>query len=275
MLDFITGLFVDGFLPVFLALFHHLPTVVVLLTLISLFENSRLVLGLSCTTMAIGTLDKCDSRFHNHHTTRFLTFVPCTAKFPVILFLLGIMGVSLLLVIALYLFSVCLGILFGGHHVVKCPRLKKTNLKEFIIGIVKSIFEFLKRISIGLILAVAVLYTLQYFSLLMPLANVFQPFFTPIGLTAPLIIALLFGLIAKEMIIGVLLTFGIAGLGLTMASMSSFLVFVLLYTVCLPALLAIRSKMGTGYAAKTAAFNFAIAYIAALVVYNVAVLFSM
>jgi len=272
---FFVGLVTDGFLPVFLALLHHLPTVVVLLTVVSLFEHSGFALGFSCTTLAIGTLDKNADPLYKRRMTRFLTFIPCAAKAPVLLFLLTLMGLSVFLVVALYIFALAIGIILGGNHVVRCPKFKRMTFNQFVWGIFLNIIEFLKRISIGLILAVAVLYTLQYLGWLLPMAEFIQPLFAPIGLTAPLIVALLFGLIAKEMIIGVVVAFGVASLGLTTAIMSSFIVFVLLYTTCFPSLMAIRAKLGFRYACKIAALNFAVAYIAALIVFNVAVIIAL
>jgi len=131
---------------------------------------------------------------------------------------------------------------------------------------------FLKRISFGVVIAATSLYTLQYFSLLLAVTRVLEPLFVPIGLGSAAVIACLaFGLVAKEMIIGAVLSFGVAGLGLTTAGAVSFLVFVLLYTPCIPALLAIRAKLGTFQAVKIASLNFAVAYGAAFAVYTFAV----
>jgi len=276
VIDYLHGLIFEGFLPVFMELFHHLPTVVVLLTVVSFFENSGLMLGFSCTTLAVGSVEKEKGNLHCERSCRFLTFVPCAAKAPVLLFLLvliGLDGLRVFVVIALYGLAICLGLLLGGHHVVRCPRLKKVTLKEFVINVLRHTLEFVKRISVGLLLAVAVLYTLQYLGWLLPIATVIEPLFAPVGFSAPLIVALLFGLVAKEMIIAVILSFGVAGLGLTAASAMSFVVFVLLYTTCLPSLIAIKSKIGLGGAARIALINFMVAYSVSLVVYNVAVLF--
>ena len=275
MADFFTGLVLDGFLPVFLALVHHLPTVVVLLSVVSLFEHSGLALGFSCTTLAVSNIDKDQPPLYRQRMSRFLTYVPCAAKAPVLLFLLTLVGLHVALVIALYALSIALGILLGGAHVVKCPRLKpRVTIREFFVTLIKNTLEFLKRISVGLVLAVAVLYTLQYLGWLLPMARVIEPLFAPVGFSAALIVALLFGLIAKEMIIGVIISFGVVSLNLTPEMTAGFIVFVLLYTPCLPAMTAIKSKVGWRAAMRIGIGNFIVAYIAAMIVFNVAVLMN-
>ena len=272
MWGFVTGLITDGFLPVFITLAEFLPTVVILLTIVALFEHSGLILGFSCTSLAISATPKPSRAY-----IRFLTFIPCSAKLPVLIFIAAtILGWSVFGVVFLYLLSILLGVMLGGYKVLAIPRFRKIGVKNFIWLLIRNIFEFLKRISVGLILAVAVLYTLQYFKLLVPLMGIFMPIFNPIGLgNAMVLAALLFGLVAKEMIIGALLSFGVANIGLTTAQAISFIFFVLLYTPCMPTLTAIKSKLGTFAALKAAAFNFAVAYIVSLVAYNVAVLIAL
>ena len=264
MLDFISGLVTQGYYPVFKALLSFLPHVVILLTVVSMFRDSGFILGFGCTTLAISANEK------NTKLARFLTFIPCSAKLPVLIFLSStILGFTIFGVIFLYLFAIFTGLLLGGLSVLKYPRFRKPTAKAFIKNIFKNIIEFLKRISLGIILAVTVLYTLDYFSLLLPLAGIFAPLFTPIGLGSPMIVAcLVFGLVAKEMIIGAILTFGVANLELTLAGGMSFLFFTLLYTTCIPSLTAIKAKYGLAFTVKTAFLNFVVAYGISFVVYN-------
>jgi len=268
MLDFFSGLVVDGYFPVFRALLSFLPHVVILLTIVSLFKDSGYILGFGCTTLAISANEK------NTQLARFLTFIPCSAKLPVLIFLCtAVLGFTVLGVLFLYLFAILVGLLLGGMSIVTCPRFKKTSANDIVKNTFKNILEFLKRISLGLIIAVSVLYTLQYFGMLVPIASVFEPLFTPIGLgNAQVIACLVFGLIAKEMIIGAILVFGVANLGLTDASGISFLLFTLLYTTCIPSLIAIKAKYGTVFMVKTALLNFMVAYGVSFVAYNALVL---
>ncbi|MDR0462411.1 MAG: hypothetical protein LBG88_03750 [Christensenellaceae bacterium] len=275
MLDFITGLVMDGFTPVFFALVKFLPTVIILLTIVAMFEHSGLILGFSCTTLAVGAIDAKSAQ--SKRTARLLTFIPCSAKLPVLIFIASmILGWSIFGVIFLYIGSLMLGVIFGGYRVLAVPRFRRIGLGKLVSILTKNIIQFLGRISVGLMLAVTTLYTLQYFDLLVPLMRIFEPIFTPVGLAnASVIACLFFGLVAKEMIIGAILSFGATSLNLTIASAISFIVFVLLYTPCLPALTAMKSKLGFAFALKQALYNFSVAYVASLLVYNLAVVLSL
>ena len=263
MLDFISGLVLDGFLPVFTSMLGFLPTVVLLLTVVSLFEHGGWTLGFGCTTLAVSNCGD-DKRL-----VRFLTFIPCVAKLPVLMFLCGmVLGFNVFGVVFLYILAVFLGLLLAKNAPIRFPRLRKISLKDLLVTIIKNIFDFLHRISFGLVLAISALYTLQYFGVLVPISAILTPIFAPIGLDNPaLVIAIIFGLVAKEMIIGVLLSFGLSSIGFTAATGLSFAIFVLLYTPCLPALTAIKSKLGFRFATQTAIFNFCVAYACAFAVY--------
>ena len=274
MFDFFSGLLHDGLLPVFTTLLSFLPQVVILLTIVALFENSGFILGFGCTTLAVSAIDSQMSQRDKSRLVRFLSFIPCSAKLPVLVFLVSvILGWTVFGVVFLYLVSILIGLVFGGFYVVRCPRLKKITIAELVVIILKKTLEFLKRISFGVLIAATSLYTLQYFSLLLYITGVLEPLFIPIGLGSAAVIACLaFGLVAKEMIVGAVLALGVVNLGLTMASALSFIVFVLLYTPCISALVAIKAKLGIGAALKTAFFNLIIAYGAAFIVYTIAVL---
>lgn len=270
MPEFFTGLVTEGLVPVFLALLSFLPQVVILLTIVSLFENTGFILGFGCTTLAVSSIDSNAPCKHKHRMTRFLTFIPCSAKLPVLVFLSGvILGWTVFGVVFLYIFSILLGLVFGGYRLLHIPHLKDISIWGIGKSIAMNTLEFLKRISLGIIIAASVLYTLQYFSWLLPIAGLLSPLFTPLGLGSAAVIACLaFGLVAKEMIIGAVLAFGVASLGLTTASAISFLLFVLLYSPCIPALTAIRAKLGTLGAVKAGLFSFAVAYAVSFIAFN-------
>lgn len=270
MLDFFSGLITDGIWPVISALISFLPHVVILLTVVSLFKDSDFTLGFGCTTLAISSLEPTTPKKLLKQKIKFFTFIPCSAKLPVLVFLCTvILGWSVFGVVFLYLLSITIGLIFGGLSVVKLPRFNKITFKKLLISIFNNIFEFMKRITGGVLVAATILYTLEYFSILTKVTRLFEPFFIPLGLDNAMVIAcLIFGLVAKEMIIGAVLSFGIASLELTAASSLSFILFVLLYTPCMPSLSAIRKKLGYTEAIKIALFNFTVAYFVSFVAFN-------
>ena len=247
----------------------------VLLTIVSLFENSDFTLGFGCTTLAVAAIDGEKPPQEKKRLARFLSFIPCSAKLPTLIFICTvILGWTAFGVIFLYVFSIFVGLILGGYKIIKKPRLKKLTLKQLAVVIFKNTLEFLKRITGGVFIAATVLYTLNYFDFLLPICAFLEPLFVPIGLGSAAVIAcLVFGLVAKEMIIGAILTFGAANLGLTAASSVSFLLFVLFYTGCVSSIVAMRAKLGTGFAIRTAVLSFAVAYAISFIAYTVLVLF--
>jgi ferrous iron transport protein B len=207
---------------------------------------------------------------------RFLTFVPCSGKLPVLAFLCGLVfGVSAFGVLYFYIVSVFLGILLCGFA-VRRPKLKSMSFLAFVRIVIANIFDFFKRVSIGICTAVTVLFTLQYFGLLVPIAKIFTPILAPIGLAFPFaVIALAFGIAGKEMVIGAVMTFSAAFAEMSTLSSVSFILFVLLYPPCFAALVAIRDKFGARFALSTIAFNLFVAYVVSFIVYNVATVILM
>jgi len=278
VLNFIKGLFTEGYLPVFSQLLSFLPSVTVLLIIVAFFENSKPVLGLGCTTLAVSALDKTEPEHTKRQKIRFLTFIPCSAKLPVFMFLTAtVLNLNFFTVIWLYAFSVFLGFVLTRNTAFTFPKFRRIHPLALTKTVTLNLLGFLKRIGIGLIIAVTILYILSHYSfalrptpteqsMLYNLCGWAEPLFAPTGLdNAGILAALAFGLIAKEMIIGAILLCPITW---TLASGVSFLLFTLLYTPCIPTLTAIASRTSRRHAARVAIFNFAIAYAAAFIAFT-------
>lgn len=270
MAEFFTGLVFDGIWPALYALFIYMPQIATMLAVVSLLDNSGFTLGLGCTTLAVSSLDPKLPTSELKRNVRFTTFIPCSTKFPVLLFLCSVLlGWTVFSVFFLYVLSIALGLFFGGFAILQMPRFRKITFKSYCTLVIKNIWEFARRVTVGIVIASSVLYILEHFKILLPMTRILEPLFIPIGLgSASLIACLIFGLVSKEMIIGAVLTFGVMNLGLTFASSISFVLFVLLYTPCIPALHAMRAKIGMKHTLKAASFNFVVAYIVSFVAYT-------
>jgi len=255
----------DGYLPVFMTLLEFLPIVVLLLCAIGLFENCGWIMCFGCNTLGVSTMNRNDDK----RMLNFMTFLPCSAKLPVMVFLLTmILGITVFGIVFVYVLCCFIGLLLGGNASIKCPRFQRFTVQSFILMVLRNIRIFLGRISVGLVLAVTILYSLQYIGLLDNIARVIMPIFLPLGFdSVAIVVALLFGLIAKEMIVGVLVGFGIATM--SVASGLALCVFAILYTPCLPTLLAVKKRFGGWQMAKTAGLHFMVAWVCAWVVYSV------
>jgi ferrous iron transport protein B len=105
-----------------------------------------------------------------------------------------------------------------------------------------------------------------------------HPLFSPIGITAELTIALLFGFVAKEIVVGSLaVIYGLSGeaLSSTMAQQLdwvqaySFMLFTLIYTPCLSTIATLRSESkNNGFMLFSVAWSLALAWLVSLVFYQ-------
>ena len=106
-------------------------------------------------------------------------------------------------------------------------------------------------------------------SILFSICGVFAPLFAPIGLNqAVLICALLFGLIAKEAAVSVLLFFPNIMNSLALPAVLSLVTFFVFYPKCLAAQTAINQHCGRKTGVKIFFINLLLAYGLSFVVYT-------
>jgi len=112
------------------------------------------------------------------------------------------------------------------------------------------------------------------------IGNAMHPFFAPIGINEQLTIALIFGFIAKEIVIGALaVIYGLSGdaLGgaighqLDWVQAYSFMLFTLLYTPCLATIATLQSESKqTGFTALSLGWSLGLAWLVSFAFYQVA-----
>lgn len=251
-----------------------------------------MVVGIGCTTSAYMVTRNIGSNECRRATARFLPFVGCSAKLPIVLYCLSVAGskISLLYIFLIYTLLIMFGIALlklksedikGEDFIVELPRLKRPSLRaSFKQGIVLTL-EFLKRVAGVLFCVSAIIWLLSSItvnlkfsvadpklSLLYLIANKISYLFYPIGLMKEeFVIALISGLIAKENIISTINLFGgLAGTGTI--SIISFLIFVLFYPPCVPALKNCKNEFGRKFMWETAAIQFLLAYSVCLTFYT-------
>ncbi len=113
------------------------------------------------------------------------------------------------------------------------------------------------------------------------LGHALEAVFKPMGWDWRAAAALLFGFVAKEVVVGAMaIMYGVSEEGLSAALRSSFtpltslayMTFVLLYVPCLATVAAIKGELGWRYAALAIAYELALAYVAALSVIGLGLL---
>jgi ferrous iron transport protein B len=250
------------------------------------------LLGFNCTTLAVCSLESISDEKQRNRAAVLLSFIPCSAMLPLIMLLLSaVLRVSFAWVFLVYFLSVGLGLIMfvllkngktptdksnNGGEKLHFPSITKTLRRS----VAKTVL-FTKKILIAFTLSAFVITFLARFtfefqytadkenSILFYICGVLSPLFSPIGLDNPAVIcALLFGIIAKESAVSVLLLFPEIVSGLSAAAGLSLIVFYTLYPVCVSCWTAIFTHCGKKTMPKLFFLNLLTAYIFSFIVYN-------
>lgn len=210
---------------------------------------------------------------------RFLTmlvipFSLCSARLQVFLFLIAAFFSpthGALVLFSLYLlsfFSIFItAIIFKNKYqsneplVLELPPYRFPTTRQILIRGWHEVKHFLNRASKFIVLGVIVVWALTHFpagyepaseqTYAGVIGNFFHPIFNPIGIDQLLVIALIFGFIAKEILIGALaVIFGLEGQALSSHLVElfnhgqaiSFMIFTLIYTPCLSTIATLKNE---------------------------------
>jgi len=203
-----------------------------------------------------------------------IPFSLCSARLQVFLFIIfsffsGLYGA--LILFCLYLLSFCsifiTAIIFKQQYsdieplVLELPPYRFPTLKQMVIRGWQEVKHFLNRATKFIVIGVIAVWVLTYFPSEYPIASqqtyagqiglFFEPIFKPIGIDQMLVIALIFGFIAKEILIGALaIIFGFEGQALasylseifTNGQAISFMIFTLIYTPCVSTIATLHNE---------------------------------
>ncbi|MCL2851202.1 MAG: hypothetical protein FWE01_02470 [Firmicutes bacterium] len=303
----------NGLLPIVVTFLGFLPQLLILFICLEVLKRFRIsdgivpfMTGFGCTMVAvstIGTMKKGGPRnlglwptFKEKQMIErqkarvlLLSFIPCSAKIPVLLiFVTGFFQFSFLTIYLLYALATVTGL---GVYWIYCRTkgvnlqlskkvdVKKDEQKEKICSSMKrvifQVLSFFRRLSFPILISAMIIYFSSHYtfslrytaeiqnSILYQIANFVAPLFTYVGLgNAVIITVLVLGLLGKEMIASSLAIIGSA-VTFTQASALAFLTFVMLYPACLNTFFTIRKKIGIRFAFFVAGINLAVAYVMA------------
>ena len=233
-----------------------------------------MLMGYGCNVPAL-----MGTKIMRNKNLRFLTmltipFSLCSARLQVFLFLtLAFLSsfygaLTLFFLYLLSFFTIFLtAIIFKSKYknreplILELPPYRFPTLAHIFKRGNHEVFNFLNRATKFIVLGVVAVWLLTYFPSEYPVASentyagrigsFFEPIFSPIGIDQMLIVALMFGFIAKEILIGALaVIFGFEGLELgnhlkeifTNGQAISFMIFTLIYTPCVSTIATIRNE---------------------------------
>jgi len=255
-----------------------------------------LMMGFGCNVPAL-----MGTRVIRDYKARLLTmlvipFSLCSARLQIFLFLAGALfspARAPLVLLSLYLASI--GIAMGTALIFRkyfpsCEPFA-LELPPYRLPILSHVwrrgwgetYEFLKLASTMIVTGVALVWLLTNFpsqnaSFANTIAHFFQPILSPIGIQAELSIALLFGFVAKEIVLGALsVIVGQEGtalaqhLAMTLDGISaySFMLFTLTYIPCVSAIATLRKESGSlAFTAFSISWSLGMAWIMCFLFYQ-------
>jgi ferrous iron transport protein B len=260
-----------------------------------------MLIGFGCTVPAVMSTRTLPSDRDRRMTILLTPFMSCTAKMPIYGFFVAAFfpRYAWLIITGLYLLGIITGILaalvfrktlFRGEavpFVMELPNYRLPTPKNVAQLLWEKTKDFLHRAFSVILIATIVVWFLKSFdlrlnlvanshdSILAKLAGLLVPVMKPIGLGDwRIVTSLISGFLAKESVVSIMETLfgdGLATLG-TLAA-ASMLAFSLLYTPCVAAIAAIRRELGGKWAAGVVLWQCAIAWVVALLVFQIGSLF--
>lgn len=259
-----------------------------------------MILGFDCNVPAIMSTRTIPSEWDRLLTILINPFMSCTARLPVYLLFVGIffeknkglvlfslyaLGI-LLAVLSAKLFKSTIPSLKGpvSPLVMELPPYRLPSLKGILIHMWERSGEFLKKAGKIIFLGVIIVWFLasiptnaEYGSELTlagKLGKLIAPLLKPTGFPFwQAAVALIFGIVAKEIVVGTKLPEALSKL-FTPLSVYSFMVMSLLYIPCIASIGAIyRETNSWKWTAFATFYSLIIGYLAALLIYQVGSIF--
>ena len=260
-----------------------------------------LLMGFGCNVPALMGTRVMRSRAMRLLTMLVIPFSLCSARLQVFIFFTAALfspHAAPLVLFSLYLFSFGAAILtallfknqFANNEpfVLELPPYRFPTLRQMALRGYLEVTHFLRRATTFIIAGVVLVWLLTHIPFSAQPASAgtlsgmiggwLHPFFAPIGINEQLTIALIFGFVAKEIVIGSLaVIYGLSGsqLGGALAAQLdwvqaySFMLFTLIYTPCLSAIATLKSESkSAGYTLFALAWSLSLAWLVSFLFYQ-------
>lgn len=262
-----------------------------------------LLMGFGCNVPALMGTRVMRSRSLRLLSMLIIPFSLCSARLQVFVFITAALfsaTAAPLVLFSLYLFSFATAILtaliFKRHYpntepfVLELPPYRFPTLRQMVMRGWHEVYQFLHRASKFIVAGVVLVWLLTNLppSTTPASADTFagilgawlHPVFAPLGITPDLTLALIFGFVAKEIVIGSLaVIYGLSGQALsgTLASQLdwvqaySFMLFTLVYTPCLSTIATLRNESNSNkFMWFSIAWSLSLAWLLSFLFYQIA-----
>jgi ferrous iron transport protein B len=262
-----------------------------------------LLIGFGCSVPAAMSTRTLPSTRDRRMTTLLIPFMSCSAKTPIYAFICAAFFPKYagLVMTGLYFLGILIAILvayvskstvFKGEavpFVMELPNYRMPGIKNVARLMWDKAKDFLSRAFTVIFIGTIIVWFLKTFdfrfnmvtdseSMLASIAGFIAPVFAPVGLGDwRIVTSLIAGFLAKESIVSMLsvLYGSVESLTSSLNPVDAFalLVFCLLYTPCIAAVAAVKRERGALFATGTVIFQCAVAWVAALLVHLIGMLF--
>lgn len=260
-----------------------------------------MLMGFGCNVPALMGTRIMRSRPMRLLTMLVIPFSLCSARLQVFIFMITALFTAKqapLILFSLYVMSFLTmfltALLFQGQYknsepfILELPPYRFPTLRQIVLRGWQEVKHFLIRASKFIVIGVVLVWTLTNFPSNVPPASIgtfagqigvlFAPILDPLGINSQLAIALIFGFVAKEIVVGALaVIYGLQGDAL-MAQMAtqidwvqamSFMLFTLIYTPCLSTIATLKNESkSSGFMWLSIAWSLGLAWIVSFVFYQ-------
>ena len=258
-----------------------------------------LLIGFGCSVPAVMSTRTLPSAHDRRLTVLLTPYMSCSAKIPIYAFFTSAFfpGKGGLVLVILYLSAIFFGILVAllskwihpdrhpAPFVMELPNYRMPGAKNVGHLLWDKTKDFLQRAFTVIFIASIVIWLLQTFnfrlqmvengdgSMLAQIAGLVAPIFAPLGLGDwRIVTALITGFLAKEAVVSTMEVLDVTAF-LTPVTAIAMLAFCLLYTPCVAAIAAVKRELGGKLALWMVIFQCLIAWIAAVLAFQLAGLF--
>ncbi len=263
-----------------------------------------MIMGFGCTVPAIMATRTLNSERDRRLAIILTPFMSCGARLPIYtMFTLYFFKENQTVIIySMYLIGVVVALVCGfilkrtvlkdvdSAFILELPPYRRPTIKNIYTKLAETAGGYVKKAGTVLLVASIIVWTTQYFTPLLKVAESQQesimgvvgtfiaPVFKPLGFgTWQASVSLITGFVAKEVVVStmsILYTAESFAAAFAPLSAFSFMVFTLLYMPCIVAFGVIKKEMGTWkWTWFTVAFQTSVAWIVAFLVYNIGGLF--
>lgn len=260
-----------------------------------------MLIGFGCSVPGVMASRTLSSERDRRMTVLLTPFMSCSAKVPIYAFFSAAFfpHYAALVMIGMYFIGIIVGIimafifkktLFKGEpvpFVMELPNYRMPGAKNVVHLLWEKAKDFLQKAFSIIFIATILIWFMQNFdirlnvvadsrqSILAVLAGMITPLFKPLGFGDwRLVTAILTGVMAKESVVSTIsILFGSTIEMVSVISAAgamSFLVFCLLYTPCVAAIVSVKKELGGKWAAYVVVIQCVVAWIAALITYIIA-----